>query len=193
MKAPLVLEVRDQSDQTLVDRRFGAPKEAGHPAPAYRSLDHSLLVEALPTLGHLGSSVEPCQLTTDQEPPLSSHPFGTSLWESRLLGISGGGHLYIGLNVLVCELGPTAKRVSGIESVHHKGGHVQIYKARLVPFWFNVSVLIDDGRNAVGASMWSFGLHSLVNALTAGWIQGRSSSNLVLSGSHIFRQGRTSH
>jgi hypothetical protein len=58
-----------------------------------------------------------------------------------------------------------ARRISGIERVRHKDNYVHVYKARLIPFWFNVSALITDGHTKVGASMWSFGLRTLVRAL----------------------------
>lgn len=82
-------------------------------------------------------------------------------------GVSGGGHLHVVPNSLVCELGPIAKRVSGIASVTHAGSVVHIYRARLIPFWFNVAAIIDDGSVAVGASTWAFGLNSFVKALNA--------------------------
>lgn len=81
-------------------------------------------------------------------------------------GISGGGHLYIARGRLVCELGPATRRIAGIASVEHRGDTVHVYRARLVPFWFNVGVRIDDGSVAVRASMWAFGLRSLITTLT---------------------------
>lgn len=80
-------------------------------------------------------------------------------------GISGGGHLRVAPNVLICELGPAARKISGIVSVRQTDNHVHIYKARLIPFWFNVSVLITDGHTKVGASMWSIGLRTLTRVL----------------------------
>jgi hypothetical protein len=80
-------------------------------------------------------------------------------------GISGGGHLRVAPNVLVCELGPAVRKISGVVSVRHKDNCVHIYKARLIPFWFNASVLITDGQTKVGASMWSFGLRTLTRVL----------------------------
>lgn len=80
-------------------------------------------------------------------------------------GIRGGGHLTISSNLLECDLGGISKRMSGIASVRHQGTQVRVYKARLVPFWCNVSAIVDDGQTAVIASMWSFGLRRLVKAL----------------------------
>jgi hypothetical protein len=66
----------------------------------------------------------------------------------------------------VCELGPTARRVSHVSSVRHASSSVDVYRARLIPFWFNVCALISDGTVTVGASMWSFGFNRLVAALS---------------------------
>jgi hypothetical protein len=80
-------------------------------------------------------------------------------------GMRGGGRLYIAPQVLICTLGPVLRKITGIENVRHRGNHVDVYRAKLVPFWFNVSVPIDDGRTRVGASTWSFGLRSLTRSL----------------------------
>jgi len=82
-------------------------------------------------------------------------------------GISGGGHLFISPDALICELGPIARKVAGIERVQHKGKVVHVYRALFVPFWFNIAALIDDGTSKVQASMWWFGLGTLIGALNA--------------------------
>lgn len=80
-------------------------------------------------------------------------------------GISGGGHLLVATGQLICELGPVSRRVSGIDRVAHAGRQVHIFKARLVPFWFNVSAVIDDGHVAVLAAKSAFELRGLVAAV----------------------------
>jgi hypothetical protein len=77
----------------------------------------------------------------------------------------GGGHLYIAPKALTCRLGSLAKRVSDFEEVSHTGGSVQIYVARLVPPWFNVSVLVDDGTRRIRASVPRPRLRRLVTSL----------------------------
>lgn len=86
-------------------------------------------------------------------------------------GISGGGHLFISPDALICELDPITKKVARIERVQHKGKVVHVYRALFVPFWFNVAVVIDDGHNRISASVWWPGLRALVGALKdAGYI-----------------------
>lgn len=81
--------------------------------------------------------------------------------------MAGGGHLLVGPRELICELGPLNRRLSGFVRVTHTGHQVHVFRARLVPFWFNVSVAVDDGRIAVRASKSAFELGSLVGVLRA--------------------------
>jgi hypothetical protein len=81
-------------------------------------------------------------------------------------GIGGGGRLWVGPNLLVCVLGPVARRITGITSVQHLGTVVHVYRARLIPFWFNVTARIDDGSSYVLAGRSWFGLRGLIRALT---------------------------
>jgi hypothetical protein len=89
-------------------------------------------------------------------------------------GIRAGGTLIIRAGVLECQLGRAARAVSGVERVQHAGTTVDVYRARLVPFWFNVSVVIDDGETAMLASTSAFGLHALQQALTKAGFQVRT-------------------
>jgi hypothetical protein len=47
----------------------------------------------------------------------------------------------------------------------HKG-NVHVYRARLIPFWFNVTVVITDGQYAIGAAVSAFQLKYLVKRWT---------------------------
>jgi hypothetical protein len=80
-------------------------------------------------------------------------------------GTSGGGHLDVAPGVLVCELGPMARRFAGIDRVVHGSNSVHVFRARIVPFWFNVACVVDDGRSAVLASKSAFELNALVKTL----------------------------
>ena len=50
--------------------------------------------------------------------------------------VAGGGRLTVSPGQLVCEAGPLTRRLSGIERIRHKGAEVHVYRALLVPFWF---------------------------------------------------------
>lgn len=79
--------------------------------------------------------------------------------------VSGGGRLYIAPQVVICYLGRVSARISGLAAVQHRHTVVDVYKARLIPFWFNVSAVVDDGEQLVVAVMWSFRLPRLTRAL----------------------------
>ena len=83
----------------------------------------------------------------------------------RTTRVSGGGHLIIGGGYLACELGPVTRRFAGFSHVVHAGTTVHVFRARLIPFWFNVSCVVDDGHRAVVASKSAFELGRLVRAL----------------------------
>jgi hypothetical protein len=108
---------------------------------------------------------------TTSPPHRSTSPIRFAVGVAAPGGIRGGGHLTISPNLLECHLGAVSKRMAGIASVRHRGTHVRVYKARLVPFWCNVSAIVDDGQTAVLASTWSFGLRRLVKALSAAGFQ----------------------
>jgi hypothetical protein len=76
-----------------------------------------------------------------------------------------GGHLAVSHNKLECQLGSVSGRLAHLQVVHHESRVVDVYHARLIPFWFNVSVVIDNGTTRVLASTWSFGLRRLVRVL----------------------------
>jgi hypothetical protein len=62
--------------------------------------------------------------------------------------------------------------------VTHAGHQVHVFRARLVPFWLNVAVAVDDGRIAVRASKSAFELGSLVGVLRSR-IRGRCAPDLA--------------
>jgi hypothetical protein len=80
---------------------------------------------------------------------------------------TAGGHLHIAPNVLTCELGPVARRISGFTEVAHSGSGVTVYRARLVPPWFNVSVLVGDNHRRIRASLPLLHFRRLVSSLEA--------------------------
>src|ERR1700722_4168527 len=84
---------------------------------------------------------------------------------------SGGGRLQVEQHSVVCELGPVNRKVSGLSTVKQYGARIDIYVAKLVPPWFNVSVPISDGENLVRASMWLPGLRKLREALSSAGFQ----------------------
>src|SRR5689334_19344788 len=63
--------------------------------------------------------------------------------------LAGGGYLLIGPGALACEVGPLGRIASGHRRVVHAGRHVHLFHARLIAPWFTVSVVVDDGANAV--------------------------------------------
>jgi hypothetical protein len=81
--------------------------------------------------------------------------------------VSAGGHLYVAPNVLRCMLGPVARRTSDFTEVAHSGFRVTVYRARLVPPWFNIAVLVDDGTRRIRASLPLLHFGRLVSSLEA--------------------------
>jgi hypothetical protein len=74
------------------------------------------------------------------------------------------------------------------------GSVVEVYKARLIPFWFNVAAVINDGQTVLGASMWSFGLKTLVKSLAAAGFEVNLHRTWFFRGLHyseMLGQGKT--
>lgn len=82
-------------------------------------------------------------------------------------GVSGGGDLYIAPGILICYLSPLTRRIAGIDTVQHHGAVVDVYYSRLMPFWFDTTTRLDDGRTPIGATTWSFARRQLIRTLTA--------------------------
>ncbi len=99
-------------------------------------------------------------------------------------GVDGGGRLSISPGRLVCEYGLVTRRVSGLESIRHHGTVVHLYRAWLIPPWYSVGVVIDDGENVCLASKSVFGLRTLVDALTGEGFQVEVHRTWVFRGLH---------
>ena len=63
--------------------------------------------------------------------------------------LNGGGRLIVAPGYLEVRSTRLTKRFSGVKSVRHHGSNVDLYTARLVPPWFNCSVIVSDGQRSV--------------------------------------------
>ena len=77
----------------------------------------------------------------------------------------GGGKLSIAPGWLVCAPSRVTAAVSAARAVKHEGTRVDIYIARLVPLWFNVTIPIRGEGETLVASMWILGRRNLRRTL----------------------------
>lgn len=83
---------------------------------------------------------------------------GASASESRLPAVftvgagvgmvRGGGRLTIDRGAVTLEPGTLTSRLSGVGRIAHTDDAVFVLKARLVPPWFNTSVLVHEGESS---------------------------------------------
>lgn len=66
----------------------------------------------------------------------------------------GGGVLWVARGSIVCTPGRLTARASSARPVTHEGTQVDIYVARLVPPWFNVTVPLRGEGGTLVASTW---------------------------------------
>ena len=66
----------------------------------------------------------------------------------------GSGQLLVAPGSIVCTPGRLTAGASSAQPVTHAGMQVEIYIARLVPPWFNVTVPIRGDGGTLVASMW---------------------------------------
>ena len=79
----------------------------------------------------------------------------------------GAGTLWVAPGSIVCTPGRLTARVGPVQPVTHQGTQVDIYIARLVPPWFNVTVPIQGDGGTLFASMWILGRRKLRRTLQA--------------------------
>jgi hypothetical protein len=77
----------------------------------------------------------------------------------------GGGKLSIAPGWLVCTPGRVTAGVSAAQPVKHNGTRVDVFIARLVPPWFNVSIPVRGDAATLVASMWIIGRRKLRRTL----------------------------
>jgi hypothetical protein len=83
-------------------------------------------------------------------------------------GFYGGrGNLEIASGSLVCRLNRVMSSLTGISLIEQRDSPVSITVARLIPFWFNVSVVMEDRQNRIRLFLWIFGLRALHETLEA--------------------------
>ena len=95
--------------------------------------------------------------------PLPDRDFVVGVTTTR---VNGGGHLHVSPGQLVCRLGPINRAISGFDEVRHKSERVPVYVARLIPPWFSVAAVLDDGTRAIRVSVPRTALNRLVRALS---------------------------
>ena len=97
----------------------------------------------------------------------------TSWPTAFMVGISlpgfrqGSATLWVAPGSIVCTPGRLTARVGPVQPVTHQGTQVDIYIARLVPPWFNVTVPIRGAGSTLFASMWILGRRKLRRTLQA--------------------------
>lgn len=77
----------------------------------------------------------------------------------------GGGELSVAPGSLVCTPGRLTASASSAQPVKHEEMQVDVFVARLVPPWFNVTVPIRGERGTVVVSMWILARRKLRQAL----------------------------
>ena len=77
----------------------------------------------------------------------------------------GGGELSVAPDWLVCTPGGVTAHLSVAQPVRHAGTRVDVFIARLVPPWFNVSVPVRGEAGTLVASMWIIGRRKLRRTL----------------------------
>ncbi len=77
----------------------------------------------------------------------------------------GGGQLSIAPGSIVCTPGRLTAGASSAQPVRHDGTQVDVYVARLVPPWFNLTVPIRGDEGTLIASMWILGRRRLRRTL----------------------------
>ena len=98
--------------------------------------------------------------------PSWSYPVGLTTTK-----MAGGGRILVSSRMIICELGKLNARLSGFRVVQSECDHIDIYVARLVPFWMNVGFNVADENHRVRASMWMLGLRQLKWALKSAGIE----------------------
>jgi len=81
--------------------------------------------------------------------------------------LRGVGRLSVAPGTIVCTPGTMTQGLGSAHPVRHEGNRVDVYVARLVPPWFNVSVPIHGKGATLIASMWLLGRWKLRRALEA--------------------------
>ena len=77
----------------------------------------------------------------------------------------GGGELTIAPGSLVCTPGRLTAGASAAQPVRHEGTRADVFVARLVPPWFNVTVPVRGEAGTLVASMWILGRRKLRQTL----------------------------
>jgi hypothetical protein len=96
-------------------------------------------------------------------------------------GVNARGSLSVAPGYLVCEFGQIAQRISGLESIRHRGDVVHAHTARLIPPWLNLILLIDDGENVCLVTAVLFERKAVMEAVCAAGFR------VEVHGSWLFR------
>ena len=79
----------------------------------------------------------------------------------------GNGDLVVALGFLACSPGPLTGALGRAGEVVHDGRHVDLFVARLVPPWFNVTIPVRGQAGVIVASTWILAKHKLRRTLQA--------------------------
>ena len=85
----------------------------------------------------------------------------------RLPPVKGGGKLTVEQGAIVLETGRLTQSLSRISRIVHTDRQVTLVKARLVPPWFNTSLVLHDDETSGYAVTWFGARNRLRASLTA--------------------------
>lgn len=111
------------------------------------------------------------QTETSQSAPIARFHAG-----GRVRGISGGGALVITPGSIALETARMTRVFSGVARVVHSSPQVMLVKARLVPPWYNTSVVLHDGELVAYATVGQWARSALRAALAAAGFEVREVS-----------------
>lgn len=100
-------------------------------------------------------------------------------------GLRGGGTLAVSPGRLYCRIGRLSSSLSGIASVTHSGTVIDVYTARLIPPWMNVSCVVMDDDNTILVSLPIISRKRLLTALRANGFEVRTHRTWVFRGRHL--------
>jgi hypothetical protein len=77
----------------------------------------------------------------------------------RIAPVRGGGRLTVAPGAIVVDVGRATRALSRVREIVHTDGGVALVTARLVPPWFNTSLVVSDGRTSaqVALPIWARG------------------------------------
>jgi hypothetical protein len=95
------------------------------------------------------TGVRPARATTGRKPD-GAITFRVGV---RVAPVNGGGWLTVAPGAITLDVGRVTRGLSGVREIVHTDREVTLVTERLVPPWFNTSLMVSDGRTAARVSM----------------------------------------